>query len=480
MSGWKKRNDDWRDEDELEEEEECECPRVDSKGKVRETAYCQYLLEKHPMMCLKQKLFDQNGEVDEDALLYEVHSDLRDFVLDNLAKKEKQVLDALRIETYTPEWKPQLDRIHLQNGTYFLDERGFVPEKELCLNRLPVEYQPDAPAPTKWLEFLDGLLIPEDILTLQEYLGYLLIPSTKAQKMLVMTGKGGEGKSRIGLLLKKLFGEASHSESILRIETNRFASANLEYKLVMVDDDLNMVALPETRNIKSIVTAEDRLCIERKNKQSVQGLLYVRFICFGNGNLVAAHDDSDGFNRKDSRFTYIRNSIFAICNPTNVANDINVGLRWRRQILIAVKDRDPARVDNPFLIEELSEERPGILLWMLKGLHRLLANRYQFTISERSIQNLEAAMADSDNLTQFMQATAYVRFKPDTEERSTYLYRAYTKWCEDNLESPVPQKKFSQFLLKNAGKYGLTFSKHIEGKYRGFRGVCVHPAFAAA
>lgn len=127
---------------------------------------------------------------------------------------------------------------------------------------------------------------------------------------------------------------------------------------------------------------------------------------------------------------------------------------------------DTPRVDNPFLIEELSEERPGILLWMLEGLHRLLANRYQFTISERSIQNLEAAMADSDNLTQFMQASAYVRFKPDTEERSTYLYRAYTKWCEDNLESPVPQKKFSQFLLKNAGKYGLTFSKHIEGKYR--------------
>ena len=54
----------------LEKEEECEYPWVDSKGKVRETAYCQYLLEKNPMMCLKQKLFDQNGEVDEDALLY--------------------------------------------------------------------------------------------------------------------------------------------------------------------------------------------------------------------------------------------------------------------------------------------------------------------------------------------------------------------------------------------------------------------------
>ena len=52
-----------------------------------------------------------------------------------------------------------------------------------------------------------------------------------------------------------------------------------------------------------------------------EGLLYVRFLCFGNGNLVAAHDDSDGFNRKVSYFTYFFNSIFAICNPTVVAND---------------------------------------------------------------------------------------------------------------------------------------------------------------
>ena len=90
MSDWKKRNEDWRDEDELEEEEECECPWVDSKGKVRETAYCQYLLEKHPMMCLKQKLFDQNGEVDEDALLYEVHSDLRNLYSTTLPRRRSR------------------------------------------------------------------------------------------------------------------------------------------------------------------------------------------------------------------------------------------------------------------------------------------------------------------------------------------------------------------------------------------------------
>ena len=30
MSDWKKKNEDWRDEDKLEEEEESECPWVDS------------------------------------------------------------------------------------------------------------------------------------------------------------------------------------------------------------------------------------------------------------------------------------------------------------------------------------------------------------------------------------------------------------------------------------------------------------------
>ena len=57
---------------------------------------------------LKQKLFEPERRGRREAPLYEVHSDLRDFVLDNLAKSEKQVLDALRIETYTLNGNPSL------------------------------------------------------------------------------------------------------------------------------------------------------------------------------------------------------------------------------------------------------------------------------------------------------------------------------------------------------------------------------------
>lgn len=69
-------------------------------------------------------------------------------------------------------------------------------------------YNPKAAKPERWLAFLNELLEPEDIPTLQEYLGYCLIPCTKGQKMMFLLGKGGEGKSRIGLVLKKLMGDA--------------------------------------------------------------------------------------------------------------------------------------------------------------------------------------------------------------------------------------------------------------------------------
>ena len=62
------------------------------------------------------------------------------------------------------------------------------------MNRLPVRYAPDAPEPSRWLAFLGQLLVPEDITTLQEFMGYVLLPTTKGQKMMIVIGKGGGGQ----------------------------------------------------------------------------------------------------------------------------------------------------------------------------------------------------------------------------------------------------------------------------------------------
>ncbi len=93
-------------------------------------------------------------------------------------------------------------------------------------NRLPVKYDPKAAQPVHWLRFLSDLLYPEDIPTVQEFIGYCLIPSNKGQRMMVIKGNGGEGKSQIGVVLSRLFGCNMKDGSIGKISENRFARAD--------------------------------------------------------------------------------------------------------------------------------------------------------------------------------------------------------------------------------------------------------------
>ena len=325
---------------------------IDDKGKIVEPEYCRDFLTRHPMRCINERFYTVDGPLpDESKLKRTIYEEISPWLHAKVAQTVEQVIKALKLAAYADPLPLHCDRIHVANGTYFLDGT-FTEEKEYCGNRLSVSYRADAPAPQHWLRFLSELLEPEDIPALQEYLGYCLIPSTKGQKMLMLIGKGGEGKSRIGVVMNAIFGLNMNTTSIQKVENNRFARADLEGKLLMIDDDLDMNALTKTNYVKSIVTAELRMDLERKKEQSYQGLLYVRFLCFGNGALTALHDRSDGF--------------------------------FRRQIILTTKDKPADRFDDPFLAEKLIAEKEGIFLWMLEGLRRLIANHYHSTISQRA------------------------------------------------------------------------------------------------
>ena len=128
----------------------------------------------------------------------------------------------------------------MANGTLFLDGSYSASKDEIVRSRFPVAYNPSAPSPEVWLRFLSSLLYEDDIPTLQEYIGYCLIPSNKGQRMMVIKGNGGEGKSQIGAVLGALFGSNMKDGSIGKISENRFARADLEHILLCVDDDMRM------------------------------------------------------------------------------------------------------------------------------------------------------------------------------------------------------------------------------------------------
>ncbi len=387
--------------------------------KIDEAAFCAEFIKDFPMLCINDTFFTVNGMVrDESRMRQEIYNRIKPYIMTCISKKVGNLIDVLKLECAARSIPIYLDRIHVKNGTYFLDGT-FTDKKDFCRNRLPVAYNPDAPKPETWLRFLSELLNDEDIPTLQEFMGYCLIPSTKGQKMLIITGKGGEGKSRIGVVLRALLGTNMSTGSIAKIETSPFARADLEHELVLLDDDMKLEALPQTNNIKAIITAELPMDLEKKGKQSYQGDMYVRFLALGNGTLQSLYDRSIGF--------------------------------FRRQIILTAKEKAPDRCDDPFIADKMCREAAEA--------------------------NMEAAVTDGNNVIEFLASEGYIEFNSDSTVSSKDLYAVYKLWCEDNALAPLAQKSFCSYLKQNESSYRIRYTNKVNigrGKYvRGFAGMAI-------
>ena len=411
---------------------------------INEALFCDDFLGRHKIIYTNGAFFTPDGRVtDELPLRGEIFEELKCCAVSNIPRKISNIVELMKLAALVEDFPPEADRIHLANGTLFLDGSFTEGKPDIVRCRLPVAYNPDAPTPTRWLAFLDGLLYPEDIPTLQEYIGYCLIPSNKGQRMMVIKGSGGEGKSQIGVVLSRLFGCNMKDGSIGKISENRFTRADLEHTLLCVDDDMRMEALRQTNYVKSIVTAQGQMDLERKGKQSYQGWMYARLLAFSNGDLQALYDRSDGF--------------------------------YRRQLILTTKDKPQSRVDDPDIAEKMAAEVEGILLWAFEGLQRLVKNGFQFTESDRAKCNRELVKRDNNNVFDFLESEGYIRLKADACTSSKELYEVYRMWCEENSLNAIKARGFSDALIANQRRYNLESTNNIVNssgrRVRGFVGI---------
>ena len=411
---------------------------------INEALFCDDFLSRHKLVYTDGAFFTPDGRVtDELPLRGEIFEELRCCAVSNIPRKISNILELMKLAAHVEDLAPEADRIHLANGTLMLDGSFTEGRSKIVRSRLPVAYDPNAPKPERWLKFLSELLYPEDISTLQEFIGYCLIPSNKGQRMMVIKGSGGEGKSQIGAVLSALFGCNMKDGSIGKISENRFARADLEHVLLCVDDDMRMEALRQTNYVKSIVTAQGKMDLERKGKQSYQGWMYARLLAFSNGDLQALFDRSDGF--------------------------------YRRQLVLTTKEKAADRVDDPDLAEKMKAEVEGIFLWAFEGLQRLVANNFQFTESVRTRENREAVRRDNNNVYEFLESEGYIRLKADASISSKDCYEIYRMWCEENSLTALKPRSFSDALVAASGKYNLEHCNNVTNsagrRVWGFMGI---------
>lgn len=421
---------------------------IEEKGKINEPLFCKSFVENYPIIFSDNRFFDYNGEVSENIISHKISDIVMPHVTNNVAAVVKRLVEALKLCCFSEPIIPKEDEIHMLNGILKTDGT-WLEEIRFCVNRLNIGYNPniwnEVYYPEDFLLFLSDMLDMDDITTLQEYLGYCLIPSTKGQAMLFIIGNGGEGKSRIGVVLQEIFKSSMLTGSFQRIETDKFFRYNLQNKLLMLDDDMQMNAFPSTGYIKNLITSEIPVDVEAKGQQSRQAMLYSRFLCFGNGSPKALYDKSDGFAR--------------------------------RMIILTTKPVPPNRVNDPFLAERFIAEKEKIFCWMFDGLRRLIRNNFKFTLSEKTKRNIAEIMSDNCNIPEFLADSSYISFGSEYSESTQQLYSAYVDWCHKNLMTVLNQNTFSSLLRSNSTKWGMVATNHISvdnREVRGYKGVKTH------
>ncbi len=414
--------------------------------------FCKCFCEHRELRCFSGQFYSIDGAVNSERIRAEISRTLMENgITSGVAKKTNSLFDALKLFCHSEPITPRTDEIHVLNGVIKVDGREgepptFIPNKRFCVNRLNIDYNPEIWEhqyyPSKFMDFLCDLLNFEDILTLQEYLGYCLIPSTKAQKALFIIGNGGEGKSRIGTVLNEMFCSSMITGDFQRVENDKFFPYNLQNKLIMNDDDMQMTALKSTGIIKNIITAEIPIDVEAKGQQSSPALLYCRFICFGNGSPKNLYDKTKGWSR--------------------------------RLLILTTKPKPINRIDDPFLAEKFIAEKEQIFCWMLDGLRQLIKNGYKFTESDKTRANAADALADNCNIIEFLGEA--VGFDKNKAVSSKLLYSVYADWCEENGLTALKRDSFINWLKSNEGEYPFHHGNNVysEGKrVRGFEGIFI-------
>ncbi len=323
--------------------------------------------------------------------------------------------------------------VNVRNGLLDIRDMSFKEHTPSYLStvQLNVEYNPqvDCPQFKKFLnEVLDCKLIP----LVQEIVGYLLTTNTASQKAFVFWGPARTGKSTLLWVVEYLLlGKKNVSNIPWQEIGDKFKTAELLGKLANVFSDLPSKSIDDT-GIFKVVTGEDYLMAEKKNKNPFKFKPFARLVFSCNELPRNYVDRTEGFYRR------------LIIVPFN------------RQI-------EKSKIDKA-LKYKFQREKEGILNWALEGLKRLYENNFEFSENELTDGVKKEYKRENNNVISFVEECCELDglFSCSRIE----IYEAYKEFCVEAGLKALSQIKFNKEL---EGNFNITRSR--SGKLRLWNGV---------
>jgi len=273
-------------------------------------------------------------------------------------------------------------------------------------SRCPYEYDPAATCPA-FDAFLESAFPTDEVARREilKMLGYLITPDTSQQKMFILGGVPGSGKSTLINLIQQLVGHDSCcSPSIANLATQYGPQSLLGKSLALVSEANNggpQKAVPlEAVDLIKRITGCDPVQIDRKYREPLSLRMPIRFLLACN-RLPNFLDPSGAMARR-------------------------VQLFWMRQSFVGREDRSlPAR---------LTAELPGIANRALQGL-RMLMDDGGFRPVPSAAPVMHAYIRQMSPVMGFMEDC--LDLGADFRTPAREIYDIYRLWAVESGRSPL-------------------------------------------
>lgn len=344
----------------------------------------------------------------------------------------KETIDQVRGTNYVDfeDVGPNPYKITVMNGVLDLTDPQnvtFSPihnSQDFSRSMLPILYNPEATCPL-FLKFLSEILDPEDILKIQEWIGYHLLKNYIYRKIMMFIGDGHNGKTTLQNVMIIFLGRKNVSDvSLYNISSRRFRLHELRRKLANISPDLSSDELTRTGPLKQLS---------------------------GNDPINA---DIKFF---DAVTFYSHAKLTFMCNTMPKSKDRTIAY-FGRWLVIKFLKVFIGKNDNKNLINEITtpEELSGILNWTIKGLQRLTKNG-TFTNSKTIGEMREILEELEDPITSFIRNA--LTKNNESKILIEDMYQAHKVYCKDKGFLADPKNSFGkklinehQFLQRRIGK----------------------------
>lgn len=306
------------------------------------------------------------------------------------------------------------DLICLENGMFNLRSGELLRHEKdhFATYMLPISFDPaNVPDCPTWKRCLDQWLSDKaSIIEAQKFAGYCLTRETRWEKMLLMYGPGGDGKSTFSNILREMVGPENCSHIPMGRLEDQFYLSRLVDKLINMSTEIEAKAM-QSHEIKAIVSG-DPVCASFKNQTPFDFVPFAKLI-YSTNRLPKMLDNSDGFFRK-----------------------IMI-LRFEGQFV----KRGGADI---FLKDKLMAELPGIFAWALMGLVLLREEGFKPTVGME--ESLSAYKTINNNVLYFIEQ--HVEARSDAKVGKAQVYAEYVSRCKGWNLMPVGEPLFRQEFLR--------------------------------